>query len=114
MRQAGVLAAACLYALDHHRDRLNEDHAHAQRLAEGLAAIPGLSIAMPVATNMVFFDLAETLPAAQAFSERLEARGVRMLSTAPRRIRAVCHLDVSRSQIDEAIRIVGEAARMAR
>lgn len=114
MRQTGVLAAACLYALDHHLDRLNEDHAHAQRLAEGLGAIPGLSIAMPVATNMVFFDLAETFPAAQAFSEQLEARGVRMLSTAPRRIRAVCHLDVSRSQIDEAIRIVGEAARMAR
>ena len=115
MRQAGILAAACIHALDHHRERLVEDHANARRLAEGLAEIPGVSIAMPVETNMVFIDLGSGLPTAAEACERLRERGVCAMPTATRRIRFVCHLDVSRAQIDEAIAAAGEAlgARVA-
>lgn len=109
MRQSGILAAACLHALDHHRERLVEDHANARRLAQGLAEIPGVTIAMPVSTNMVFIDLAPPLPNAARAIELLKARGVWALSTAPRRIRFVCHLDVNAAQIEEAIAAVGEA-----
>ena len=57
MRQSGVLAAAALYALDHHVERLADDHANARRLAEGLQGLPGVSVAPPQ-TNIVFVDLA--------------------------------------------------------
>lgn len=102
MRQAGILAQACLHALDHHRQRLVEDHANARRLAERLSAVPGVTIAMPVATNMVFFDLGERLPDARTLCQRLDQVGVRMLPNQPRRVRAVCHLDVDARMIDEA------------
>lgn len=108
MRQSGILAAAALHALEHHRERLVEDHANAKRLAEGIAGVPGLKIAMPVETNMVFFDVAPELGTAAEVCERLRARGVLMLPNLPRRVRAVCHLDVSREGIERAIRAVAE------
>jgi len=95
MRQAGLLAAAALHALDHHRDRLREDHANARALAERLSAISGVSIAFPVETNMVFVDLGAGLPAAAELCDRLRSAGVLCLPTGPRRIRLVTHLDVS-------------------
>lgn len=113
MRQSGLLAAAALYAMDHHVVRLADDHANAKRLAEALAAIPGVSLepdqkAHGVESNLVFFDLGAALPFDGAgFCERMAARGVLMLPTAPRRVRAVTHLDVSRDGTDRAI----EAAR---
>jgi len=110
MRQAGVLAAAARHALEHHRDRLTEDHANAKRLADAIGAIPGLSVPLCVQTNMVFFDLAPDLGAAADFCARIKQDGVWMLATAPRRIRAVCHLDVDRAMIDRAIGVVAEAA----
>ena len=110
MRQAGILAAAALHALETHRERLTEDHANAKRLAEGIAAIPGLSIAMPVETNMVFFDIERRLGTGAKFSEVLAARGVLALATAPQRIRAVCHLDVTASMIERAIEAIGSLA----
>lgn len=112
MRQSGVLAAACLYALDNHVDGLAEDHANAKTLAEGLANIPGLSLdpgqqKSGVETNMVFFDLAPDLTFdAQEFCKRLRASGVLMLTTAPRRVRAVTHLDVTREMIGKALAVV--------
>jgi threonine aldolase len=106
MRQAGILAAAALHALDHHRDRLTQDHANAARLAQGLAQIPGVSIAMPVDTNMVFIDLAPNLPPAATVCTHLATRGVLALPTAPRRIRFVCHLDVSTQDIDHATHLI--------
>jgi threonine aldolase len=115
MRQSGVLAAAALHALDHHIDRLSQDHANATRLARGIVAIEGLEIQLDeVETNMVFFDLAPriSLNGAQ-FCERLRAAGVLMMPTAPRRIRAVCHLDVSESQIDAAIAALRKTAAEA-
>lgn len=109
MRQAGILAAAAHYAMDHHFDRLAEDHANAKRLAAGLAEIPGLKLNLSeVETNMVFFDLDPSIKQNGAqFCEQLRAEGVLMLATGPRRIRAVLHLDVDRAMVDQAVERVG-------
>ena len=103
MRQAGVLAAAALHALDHHVERLAEDHALAQRLGDGLARIPGLSVEPPQ-TNIVFVDV----PAARAAGliDHLASRGVR--ATGLYRLRFVTHLDVDATGIDRAIDAVRE------
>src|SRR5262245_9200683 len=115
MRQAGLLAAACLYAMEHNIERLAEDQANARRLAEGIGNMPGLSIAPDqrergVETNIVYFDLAPSAPMSAAeFCEKLKAEGVWMLPTAPRRVRAVTHLDVSREMIDRALLAIESA-----
>jgi threonine aldolase len=103
MRQAGIIAAGGIYALRHHVDRLAEDHAHARRLAEGLAELPGVKLdPAEVETNIVFFDVTGALDAAAAV-ERLLARGVRMGALGPRTIRAVTHLDVSAAGVERAL-----------
>ncbi len=102
MRQAGILAAAALYALDHHRTRLVEDHANAARLAELVGSIPGISIPLKVETNMVFMDIDPAWGSAAEFCTRLKAEGVLILSTLPQRVRAVVHLDAPRPLIEEA------------
>ena len=106
MRQSGVLAAAALHALEHHVERLAEDHALAQRLAAGLAGLPGLTIEPPQ-TNIVFADLRG--PRAAGLIEHLKARGV--LATGSfygqgSRLRFVTHLDVDGAGIDRAIAAV--------
>jgi threonine aldolase len=104
MRQAGIIAAACLYALDHHVDRLAEDHANARRLAEGLAELTGVVLdPQHVDTNIVFFDLAPSAPTAAEVEARLEAKGVRIGAMGPRRMRAVTHFGVDRDDIDTAL-----------
>lgn len=101
-RQAGLIAAAALYALEHHRDRLSDDHANARRLALGLAAIEGIDIdPEAVATNIVRFRL--TAMPAPAFVEACFAAGVYMLPSGPHGVRAVTHLDVSAADIDAAV-----------
>ena len=100
MRQAGIIAAAALYALDHHVDRLAEDHANARRLAEGLAELPQVSIdADAVETNIVIFEV----PDALATTGVLWERGVQVVPLDARRIRAVTHLDVDRAGIERAL-----------
>ena len=107
MRQAGIIAAAGVHALRHHVKRLAEDHANARRLAEGLAALPGVKLdPASVETNIVFFDLTGGLDA-PALVERLLERGVRVGAMGPRTVRAVTHLDVSAAGIERAL----EAAR---
>jgi threonine aldolase len=110
MRQAGVQAAAGLYALEHHVERLAEDHANARRLAEGLQRI-GLRVDPPPETNMVMFDVED----GRAFSKGLAERSLRIDPLSPGRYRAVTHLDVSQADIDEALgrieEIVGTGAR---
>ncbi len=101
MRQAGVLAAAALYALDHHVARLADDHAHARALVEGLHGLPGVTVQAPQ-TNIVFVDLAPEK--ASGVVERLRAAGV--LCTGLYRLRFVTHLDVSASDIQRAIQIL--------
>jgi threonine aldolase len=103
MRQAGVLAAAALYALDHHVARLAEDHANARVLAEGLQGLPGVGVAAPQ-SNMVFVDLAADKPA--GITSRLRER--RVLATGLYKLRLVTHLDASRADIERAIPVLRE------
>lgn len=114
MRQSGVLAAAALYALDHHVQRLAEDHANAKRFARRTAPTSGITLnADEVETNMVFFEVDPAWGTAKAFCDRMEGEGVRMLAVAPQRVRAVFHLDVSAGQADEAAEIVANAMQTA-
>lgn len=104
MRQAGIIAAAGVYALEHHIERLADDHANARRLAAGLAELPGVRVENPVPeTNIVFFDATPAGLPAPEFVARLLVRGVRMGATAPRRVRAVTHLDIAEADIDRAL-----------
>jgi threonine aldolase len=98
MRQAGIIAAAGLYALEHHVDRLAEDHANAERLAAGLAGIRGLEVEAPQ-TNMVFVRIPADRTA--ALKARLEREGV--LALIGPRTRLATHLDVSATGIDRAV-----------
>ncbi len=97
MRQAGVLAAAALHALDHHVNRLAEDHAHAHALAEGLQGLPGVAVLAPQ-TNIVFVDLAPDKAAGAV--ERLRDAG--LWCTGLNRLRLVTHLDVTATDIERA------------
>lgn len=100
MRQAGVIAAAALYALEHHVERLAEDHEHAKVLADAIRTLEGLRLTHePVETNIVNFDVETALGAAADLAARLEARGVRILPLGPRSMRAVTHLDVTRDDV---------------
>jgi threonine aldolase len=112
MRQAGILAAAALYALEQNVDRLADDHANASRLATAFAETSGLIIdPASVETNIVFFDIEDRLGSAADFCNRLADSGVRMLPLGPQRIRAVTHLDVSSADIDRAIQTVRTEAK---
>ncbi len=107
MRQAGIIAAGALYALEHHVERLAEDHAHAKALAMGVVEMDGLTIdPSTVETNIVYFDVAEHVGTAQSFCDRLFAEGVWMLPVSPQRVRAVMHLDVDSAEIERAIRVI--------
>jgi threonine aldolase len=101
MRQAGILAAAGLYALDHHVERLAEDHANARRLAAGLAEL-GFAVTEPE-TNIVIFGVDGD---AGDFCAALEARGVRMGAVGPSRVRAVTHLDVDAAGVQRALEVM--------
>lgn len=109
MRQAGIIAAGALYALEHHRERLVEDHANARFLALGIADIPGLTTNPAlVATNMVYFEV-ESQPAA-TMVERLRQKGVLVLATSPDTIRAVTSLAVGTESIERALELLREVA----
>lgn len=103
MRQSGVLAGAALYALEHNYRRLADDHDNAQVLARHVNTIAGLHCDTSVIeTNMVYFDVDPDVGTAPALCEKLEAAGVLVLAESPTRIRAVCHLGVSRADVEEA------------
>lgn len=105
MRQSGLLAAAALYALEHQRERLADDHANARRLAAGLAGARGLQVdAAHVETNMVYIGIG--VRDAAAVSVQLAAQGVRMLATGPHTLRAVTSLEVDAEAIDRAVDII--------
>jgi len=109
MRQAGILAAAGIVALETMVERLREDHANAQRLAAGLAALPGLRIdPAQVQTNILIFEVARPDLDAPGLVTKLHARGVKCLATGPDRIRMVTHKDVSRAGIERALAVLGE------
>ena len=104
MRQVGVLAAACLHALDHHVERLADDHRRARRLAAGLREAPGVHVDEPE-TNIVMVDLRHDGFGRESMLAALEARGVRMGPSGPRRLRAITHLDVDDAAIERAVGI---------
>lgn len=104
MRQAGILAAAGIIALTEMVDRLADDHENARTLAEGLANIKGISIDTDmVFTNIVYFDVTQKDMTAKILAERLYSRGIRLLPTGPKRLRAVTHYHVTSSDIDHAL-----------
>lgn len=115
MRQAGIVAAAGLYALDHNVERLAEDHANARVFAKRVAELPGAVLLNPhVETNLVFFDISGTGFSATEIGRRLMEQGIRIGVESPSVMRAVFHLDVSTGQTTEAAdalaRITGRAA----
>jgi threonine aldolase len=106
MRQAGILAAAAIHAVDHHVKRLADDHRNARLLAEAICGIPAFQVDMEaVQTNIVYFETLKPGLSAGEAVVRLKEKGVAVLAVGPRRIRAVTHLDVSEQQIREAIEI---------
>ena len=111
MRQVGVLCAAALHALEHNLARLPEDHATARRLAEGVAALDGVSIALDaVQTNIVCFEVAD----AHDFVERARARGVWLNAMTPTTVRAVTHLPLGEAGIDRALVALAQNCKGAR
>jgi threonine aldolase len=111
MRQAGVCAAACIHALDHHVDRLTDDHANAKTLARGLSQIAGMSVQEPQ-TNLVFFESSGAGIPSDKLVTALRARGV-LLAMMDGRIRACTHLDVTAAMIDDTVGLVREILRGA-
>jgi threonine aldolase len=109
MRQAGILAAAAIYALDHHVERLAEDHANARRLAEKLAACSALLVEPPE-TNIVYFSVRPGVEA-KAVAARIKEDGVWVLAVGPQRIRAVLHLHITTADVDAAAEKIVRAAQ---
>jgi threonine aldolase len=102
MRQSGVLAAAALHALDHHVERLRDDHANAKRLESFVARVPGLSLAFPVETNILVIAVDAKVRAPESLLATLRERGVLAVPFGAGRIRMVTHLDVSAEDVERA------------
>lgn len=102
MRQAGYLAAAGIHALDHHVQRLAEDHAHAQSVARALGALPWVAEVLPAETNIVIFNVVDGLVPARVI-EHLAGHGVRALSMGGQSVRFVFHLHVGAAEVDRVI-----------
>lgn len=107
LRQAGIVAAGCIYALEHHIERLQDDHNNAKLLAEGLSSIPGIKMDGPIDTNIVFFDTTAAGVPPNHFVSAIKQAGVEM-GAMGKRIRAVTHLDVNRQDVEQAIDIVNQ------
>ncbi len=105
MRQGGMNAAACSYALEHNIDRLAEDHANAAALARGMAQIEGITVEAPE-TNLVFFDTSGTGMTVAEFAAKLRPLGVLLSGPDTYRGRACLHLDVSAAQVEEAVALM--------
>jgi threonine aldolase len=114
MRQAGIIAAGAIYALDHHIDRLGEDHEKAQVFADAIRETPGLTLDPDVVeTNIVIFNVAPTLGTAAEFTAKLREKGLLMNAAGRQRIRAVTHLDVSLESVKHAGEILHTIASSA-
>ncbi len=109
LRQAGIVAAAAVYALEHHVDRMQVDHDNAKAFAEALHEIDGITIEpSEVETNLVFFNLDPELGNAAQLSAKLKQRGVRIGASGPQRLRGCTHLDVDRAMVLRAAEVVAE------
>jgi threonine aldolase len=111
MRQAGVIAAGALYALEHNRKRLTQDHANAQIIADAVRATEGLSLQPDtVETNIVIFRVEPRLGSAAEFAAELKSAAVLSLAISPTQVRLVTHLDVTESQCTQAGQIIRQTA----
>ena len=111
MRQAGVIAAGALFALQHHVDRLSQDHAHARILADAIEATEGLKLHALPDTNIVIFDVDPALGPALDMVAALRDAGVLMLALGPAMVRAVTHLDVSEAGVRQAAEVIPRAVQ---
>lgn len=112
MRQAGIIAAGALYALENHIERLAEDHANARRLADAIRSIDGLELRPPqIDTNLVIYRVDPRLGTAPDFSARLKRRGLLISAFGGQMMRAVTHLDVNQADVDRAAEILRETAK---
>jgi threonine aldolase len=107
LRQGGISAAGCLYALDHHVERLAEDHRNACELARGLAQVPGLGVTAPE-TNLVYVDTSGAGVTAQELAERVRQKGILVSVMGSHRVRACTHLDVDSAGVAEAVAVIRE------
>ena len=112
MRQGGICAAACIYALNHNVARLAEDHDNARRLVRGLAQIPGLAPEQPE-TNLVFFNTEQAGMTASELAGRARRHGIALSVSGRYRVRACTHLDVDAKQIEDALAVIREVAKAA-
>jgi threonine aldolase len=104
LRQSGIVAAGCLYALDHHVERLAEDHENAQVLARGLAELPGVDLdPATVETNIVLFSVDDAIGLVRRLADRVEVQAIDA-----HRVRAVTHLDVTRADVERALQAFRE------
>jgi threonine aldolase len=110
MRQAGICAAACLYALEHNVAGLADDHTNARVLARGLSQVPGLTVEAPE-TNLVFFDTRGAGLTADALAERVRREGVSVSTVGPYRVRACTHLDVDTAGVELAVQVIAGVLR---
>ena len=109
LRQAGMMAAAAIYALENHIDRLQEDHDNARAFAEEVAAIDGICLnPSEVESNLVFFQVEPKLGTSAQLSARLLEHGVKINPTGPQQLRACTHLDVDRKQVLRAAEAIQE------
>jgi threonine aldolase len=105
MRQAGFLAAAGLYALEHNIERLSQDHEHARQIAAALRKKNFVTQVLPVETNIIIFELEESI-AAPVFVQQLKEKGIWGYAITPSRVRLVTHLDISPAMIDKTITVI--------
>ncbi len=107
MRQAGYLAAACIYALDNHVERLRDDHRRAKQLENLLLSLPYVEAVMPVQTNLVFFSLKPEMPV-KSFLHQLLENDIHALALAPQEVRFVTHLDITDEMMDKVEKVLKE------
>jgi threonine aldolase len=112
LRQAGIVAAAALYAMEHHVHRLRDDHHHAQQLAEGLSGISGITVSgMPIESNLLFFHVDPNLGTAVQFAAAMRDHGVLVGPMGGQRLRAVTHLDVAPDDIPQVLAAAADCIR---
>ena len=105
MRQAGFLAAAGIYALEHHVDRLTEDHGHARRIAAALEKKDFVQSMMPVETNIIIFEV-KGEGCARALAQRLKEKDILAIAISANQVRFVTHLDLSPEMVDRVVEVI--------
>ena len=112
MRQAGYLAAAGIYALDHHIDRLNEDHLRAGELGAQLQKLPFVKQVEPIETNIIIFELEEAKCSTERFLEELEKKGIQIIGMGQGKLRMVTHMDYTAEMHDHTLQILASLGEL--